>query len=281
MVNELAGKVAVVTGGASGLGAATVYKFIAEGAQVVFGDVDRERGAQLAHTYGKQARFEPTDVADPEQMSKLISVAVDEFGGLQIMVNNAGISSAAQKSFLRDDLADFDRVMSVNVFGVMLGTREAARHMAAAGGGSIINVSSIGGIQAGPGVMTYRASKAAVLHFSKSVAIELAYYDIRVNCIAPGSIPTPILASSAAKANMSREATEEFVRVSRERMRANRPLNREGTPDDVAEAALYFASDRSGYVTGTVLPVDGGTSAGLVIPRPPKSAAVQSSGAAT
>ncbi|MGB8390327.1 SDR family NAD(P)-dependent oxidoreductase [Mycobacterium sp.] len=281
MVNELAGKVAVVTGGASGLGAATVDKFIAEGARVVFGDVDREGGAQLVHTYGKKARFEPTDVADPEQMSKLISVAVDEFGGLQIMVNNAGISSAAQKSFIRDDLADFDRVMSVNVLGVMLGTREAARHMAAAGGGSIINVSSIGGIQAGPGVMTYRASKAAVLHFTKSVAIELAYYNIRVNCIAPGSIPTPILESSAMKANMSREATEEFVRVSRERMRANRPLNREGTPDDVAEAALYFANDRSGYVTGTVLPVDGGTSAGMVIPRPPKSSAEQSSAAAT
>jgi len=281
MVNELVGKVAVVTGGASGLGAATVDKFIAEGARVVFADVDRERGAQLADTYGEKARFEPTDVADPDQMSKLISVAVDEFGGLQIMVNNAGISSAAQKSFLHDDLADFDRVMSVNVLGVMLGTREAARHMAAAGGGSIINVSSIGGIQAGSGVMTYRASKAAVLHFTKSVSIELAYYDVRVNCIAPGSIPTPILASSAMKANMSKEATEEFVRVSRERMRANRPLNREGTPDDVAEAALYFASDRSAYVTGTVLPVDGGTSAGLVIPRRAKSSAAQSGGVAT
>ncbi len=276
MGNELAGKVAVVTGGASGLGAAMVEKFIAEGAHVVFGDVDREGAAQLAHTFGKKARFEPTDVADPDQMSKLISVAVDEFGGLQIMVNNAGISSAAQQNFIRDDLADFERVMSVNVLGVMLGTREAARHMAAAGGGSIINVSSIGGIQAGPGVMTYRASKAAVLHFTKSVAIELAYYDIRVNCIAPGSIPTPILASSAMKANMSKEATEEFVRASRERMRANRPLNREGTPDDVAEAALYFASDRSGYVTGTVLPVDGGTSAGLVVPRRAKSPAEQS-----
>ena len=268
MANELAGKVAVITGGASGLGTAMVEKFVAEGAHVVFGDVDLERGATVAAACGDRARFQPTDVADPDQMSALISVAVTEFGGLQIMVNNAGIATATRRSFLGDDLADFQRVMSVNVLGVMLGTREAARHMATAGGGSIINVSSLAAIQAGPGVMTYRASKAAVLHFTKSVAIELAYADIRVNCIAPGGIPTPILASSAAKAKMTSEDAEEFVRASRDRMRANRPLQREGTADDVAEAALYFAGDRSGYVTGTVLPVDGGMSAGLGIPRP-------------
>jgi NAD(P)-dependent dehydrogenase (short-subunit alcohol dehydrogenase family) len=265
MTNVLAGKVAIVTGGASGLGQATVQKFVAEGARVVIADLDHERGEELAAACGANARFKLVDVAEAGQMTELIATAMNEFGGLHVMVNNAGISSKMHKSFLHDDLADFDRVMSVNLLGIMLGTREAARHMSAAGGGSIVNVSSIGGIQAGGGVMTYRASKAAVLHFTKCAAIELAPYDIRVNCLAPGSIPTPILESSARQ--MTKEARDAFVKASREAMRANRPLEREGTPEDVAEAALYFASDRSAYVTGTVLPVDGGTVAGTPIRR--------------
>lgn len=135
--------------------------------------------------------------------------------------------------------------------------------MATSGGGSIINVTSIGGIQAGGGVMTYRASKAAVIQFTKSAAIELAHYEIRVNAIAPGNIPTPFLATSAA--NMDQEEIERYEAAIRQTMRDDRPLKREGTPEDIAQAALYFASDRSRYVTGTVLPVDGGTVAGKVI----------------
>jgi NAD(P)-dependent dehydrogenase (short-subunit alcohol dehydrogenase family) len=264
-MNELAGKVAIVTGGASGLGYATVEKFVAEGARVVIADRDEERGKELADACGATARFQRVDVADADQVCELVSAAVSEFGGLHVMVNNAGVSSKMAKSFLHDDLADFSRVMSVNLLGIMLGTREAGKHMSTAGGGSIINVSSIGGIQAGGGVMTYRASKAAVLHFTKCAAIELAPYDIRVNCLAPGSIPTPILESSAM--SMPADAREGFVKASRQAMRDNRPLEREGTPEDVAEAALYFASDRSAYVTGTVLPVDGGTVAGTPIRR--------------
>jgi NAD(P)-dependent dehydrogenase (short-subunit alcohol dehydrogenase family) len=167
------------------------------------------------------------------------------------------------RRFLDDDLADFHRVMAVNVLGVMAGTRDAARHMAYSGGGSIINMTSIGGIQAGGGVMTYRASKAAVIQFTKSAAIELAHYEIRVNAIAPGNIPTPLLKTSAT--NIDPEELERYEAGIRETMRADRPLKREGTPDDIAEAALYFASDRSRYVTGTVLPVDGGAVAGKVI----------------
>jgi NAD(P)-dependent dehydrogenase (short-subunit alcohol dehydrogenase family) len=150
--------------------------------------------------------------------------------------------------------------MAVNVLGVMAGTRDAARHMAYSGGGSIINLTSIGGIQAGGGVMTYRASKAAVIQFTKCAAIELAYHEIRVNAIAPGSIPTPILGKSAA--GMDPDELAQFEARIRQGMRDDRPLKREGTTDDVAQAALYFATDRSRYVTGTVLPVDGGTSAG-------------------
>lgn len=265
MGNELIGKVAIVTGGASGIGAGIAERFVAEGARVVIADVERDRGADLAAKLGADAVFRPADVSDPEQISALVAAAVETFGGLDVMVNNAGVSSRMHRSFLDDDLADFHRVMSVNVLGVMAGTRDAARQMAISGGGSIINVSSIGGIQAGGGVMTYRASKAAVIMFTKSAAIELAHYDIRVNCIAPGNIPTTLVATAATE--KSPEELARFEHAIREQMRADRPLKREGTPADIAEAALYLAGERSRYVTGTVLPVDGGTVAGKAIRR--------------
>ncbi|OBI61602.1 SDR family NAD(P)-dependent oxidoreductase [Mycobacterium sp. E796] len=263
MVNDLAGKVAIVTGGASGIGRGIVEKFVAEGARVVIADVETETGEALSAGLGPDTFFRRTDVSDPEQVGSLIAAAAEKFGGLHVMVNNAGISTTMHPRFFDDDLADFQRVMAVNVLGVMAGTRDAARHMAAHGGGSIINISSIGGIQAGGGVMTYRASKAAVIHFTKCAAIELAHYEVRVNTIAPGNIPTPLVAKSAV--NMDPEQLERFEAKIRQTMRDDRPLKREGTPEDVAEAALYFASDRSRYVTGTVLPVDGGTAAGKVI----------------
>ncbi|ORV93725.1 oxidoreductase [Mycobacterium interjectum] len=263
MVNDLAGKVAIVTGGASGIGRGTVEKFAAEGARVVIADVEADKGEALAAALGPDAVFRRTDVSDPEQVGALVAAAVDQFGGLHVMVNNAGISGTMHRRFLEDDLADFHRIMAVNVLGVMAGTRDAARHMATRGGGSIINMTSIGGIQAGGGVMTYRASKAAVIQFTKSAAIELAHYEIRVNAIAPGNIPTPLLKTSAM--NMDAEQLERYEAGIRETMRADRPLKREGTAEDIAEAALYFASDRSRYVTGTVLPVDGGTVAGKAI----------------
>lgn len=260
MGNELAGKVAVVTGGATGLGSAMVERFAAEGARVVVGDLDADRGAAVARRCGAAALFRTTDVADPDQIAALVESAVERFGGLDIMCNNAGISGTMHRSILHDDFADFHRVMSVNVLGVMAGTRLAARYMSEHGGGSIINLSSVGGVQAGGGVMTYRASKAAVIHFTKSAAIELAQYDIRVNCLAPGNIPTDLLAK--ASTTMSPEKAERMTRAMREMMNQDRPLPREGTPEDVAEAAVYFAGDRSRYLTGTVLTVDGGTTAG-------------------
>jgi NAD(P)-dependent dehydrogenase (short-subunit alcohol dehydrogenase family) len=233
VVDELAGKVAIVTGGASGIGRGTVERFVAEGARVVIADIEADRGEALAAELGADALFRRTDVSDPEQVGTLVAAAVEKFGALHVLVNNARVSSTAHCRLLDDDLADFQRVMAVNVLGVMAGTRDAARHMAAHGGGSIINMTSTGGTQAGGG--TYRASKAAVIQFTKSAAIELACYEIRVNAIAPGNIPTEPVA------------------------------NGEGTPADIAEAALYFASERSRYVTGTVLPVDGATVAGMAI----------------
>lgn len=264
MSNELAGKVAIVTGGASGIGRGVVERFVAEGAKVVIADVQDELGKALADDLGADAHFHHTDVGDQEQVGRLVAAAVETFGGLHVMVNNAGRSSPMKKGLFDDDFAEFDSVMRINLLGVMAGTRDAGRHMAGHGGGSIINISSIGGVVAGGGVTSYRASKAAVIHFTKSAAIELAQYEVRVNCIAPGNIPTPLLQTAAS--DEDRERLEKFEARIRQTMRDDRPLKREGTTGDVAEAVLYFATDRSRYVTGTMLPVDGGTVAGKVLP---------------
>ena len=184
----------IVTGGASGLGRAMVEMFVEEGAQVVIADVDAEAGAAFAEQVGPNAVFHRTDVSDADQVQAVVDVAVERFGGLHIMCNNAGVGGSFRR-FLDDDFADFDRVMAVNIFGVMVGSQRAARHMAANGGGAIVNTTSIGGMNAGAGVMAYRASKAAVIHFTRSIAVELAAQNIRVNCVAPAHIPTAINAA--------------------------------------------------------------------------------------
>ena len=225
MVNELVGKVAIVTGGASGIGAGIVERFLAEGARVVIADVERDRGEEFAAKLGADAVFRLADVSDPEQVGALVAGAVETFGGLDVMVNNAGVSSRMHRSFLDDDLADFHRVMSVNVLGVMAGTRDAARQMATSGGGSIINMSSIGGIQAGGGVMTYRASKAAVIMFTKSPQSSWRTTRFGSTAIAPGNIPTPMLATSASD-KIARRAGA--FRASDPRADARRPATEAG-----------------------------------------------------
>ena len=252
MGQELAGKVAIVTGGAGGLGRATVELFVEEGARVVIADVDTEGGKALATELGPAVAFQRTDVVDADEIQRAVDFAVGELGGLHIMVNNAGIAGS-HKRFLDDDFEDFERTMAVNIFGVLVGSQRAARHMVEHGGGVITNITSIGGINAGPGVMAYRASKAAVIHLSRSIAIELARRGIRVNCIAPAHIPT------AMNATFDQEAI----------VQAMQPLPRLGSPRDVAEAVLYLSSDRAAQVTGIVLPIDGGTTAGPP-PRPMK-----------
>jgi NAD(P)-dependent dehydrogenase (short-subunit alcohol dehydrogenase family) len=154
-------------------------------------------------------------------------------------------------TFLDDDLDDFDDLMHVNVRGVMVGCQRAGRHMAEQGGGSIVNITSIGGINAGGGLMTYRATKAAVVHLTKCIAIDVAEHGVRVNCVAPAHIPTEI--------NTSFDQTK-IVRLMQ-------PLQRIGSPADVGNAAVYLASDRAAQVTGTVLAVDGGTTAGRPMPK--------------
>jgi NAD(P)-dependent dehydrogenase (short-subunit alcohol dehydrogenase family) len=257
---ELAGKIAIVTGGASGIGRATAELFVEEGAKVVIADVDAARGAELAATLGSAALFKKADVAVADEVQALVDVAVEHFGGLHIMFNNAGISGAMHNRFLDDSLADFGRVMDVNLLGVMLGSQRAGRHMAKHGGGSIINTSSIAADLAGFGVMSYRAAKAAVVQFSKSIAIDLAEYGIRVNCIAPGHIPTEM--TSYAPPGTDPAIAERIGAAVRAVLLASQPLKRRGSSRDVAEAALYLAGDRSAQVTGMVLPVDGGTITG-------------------
>src|SRR5262249_6323873 len=153
-------------------------RFAAEGAKVVIADVDGDAGSALADELGSNALFVEADVAHLDQISGLVTTAVETFGGLHVMVNNAGVSSTMHRSIFDDDFADFEKVMAVNLRAVMAGTRDAARYMRdAGGGGSIINITSIGGILAGGGVLTYRASKAAVIQFTKSAAIELAHWE--------------------------------------------------------------------------------------------------------
>jgi len=259
VAQELSGKVAIITGGASGLGRATVELFAREGAKVLIADVNAEAGQQLATTLGAAARFQSADVGNADDIQALVDAAVMHFGGLHIMFNNAGISSAMHERFVDDEIKDFQRVMGINLLGVMLGTQRAARHMAKHGGGSIINTASIAGLQAGLGVMTYRASKAAVIHFTKCAAIDLAADGVRVNCIAPGNIRTPM---SSFDASMNDQRAQQMQKAVDDVRMANQPLKRYGTPTDVANAALYFGSDRSAQVTGTVVPVDGGITAG-------------------
>lgn len=244
MSGELAGKVAIVTGGAGGLGLAIAELFVEEGAKVVIADVETARSEAAATRLGERAAFRRTDVANAEEVQQLVDFAVARFGGLHVMVNNAGIPSATGR-FLDDDLKDFERVMGVNLFGVMIGSQRAARHMVQHSGGSIINISSIAGTNAGAGLMSYRVSKAAVIHFTRSLAIELGEQGVRVNCIAPGLIPTEI-------ASFDRAPVRRMIQ----------PMKREGQPRDVANAALYLASERSAQTTGMILPVDGGISAG-------------------
>ncbi len=233
-----------MTGGAGGIGRATAEALVTEGARVVVADIDVDRGQEVAARIGEASTFRQTDVSDADQVQAVVDFTVERFGGLDIMFNNAGIGSPL-KRFLPDDLEDFSRIMSVNLFGVMIGTQRAARYMKDHGGGSIVNNASIAAVNAGTGMMSYRASKAAVAHVTKCMAIDLAPYGIRVNCLTPAHIRTNI-------------TTYEMGPV----LRYMQPLEREAQPEDVANAVVFLASERAAQVTGIVLPIDGGTTAG-------------------
>ncbi|UDY36718.1 SDR family NAD(P)-dependent oxidoreductase [Dermatobacter hominis] len=250
-MGELDGKVAIVTGGANGIGRATVELFVAEGAGVVIADLDEDAGTALADGLGDAAAFVRTDVGDRDSIEAAVDRAVQRFGGLHVMYNNAGVSGVPRR-FLKDTLADFDQVIGVSLLGVMLGSQAAARRMVEQGtGGAIVNTASLAGITPGAGVMSYRVAKAGVIHFTRCLALEVAEHGIRANVVAPANIATAINAGF----DMGRT------------IEVTQPLASHGTPEDAAQAALYLASDRARQVTGTVLPVDGGTSVGIPVQR--------------
>jgi NAD(P)-dependent dehydrogenase (short-subunit alcohol dehydrogenase family) len=260
MADELRGKVAIITGGASGIGEATAELFVEEGAKVVISDVADARGEALAARLGPNARYRHADVARRDQLEALVDHAIDEFGDLDVMFNNAGIPGAYHNRFLDDPLDDIDKVLAVNLAGVMWGSQFAARHMAKQRKGSIINTASIAGIDASYAITAYRASKAGVINFTKSIAIDLGEYGIRANALCPGHILTAMSGFSAP--GLSPEKAREMEAAMRETWMVNQPLARDGTPRDVAQAALYFASDRSLQVSGQALAVDGAMTAG-------------------
>jgi NAD(P)-dependent dehydrogenase (short-subunit alcohol dehydrogenase family) len=257
---ELAKKIAIVTGGASGLGLATAELFVKEGAKVVLADINAEKGAEAAAQLGENARFHKTNVTIADEVQACVDFAVAEFGGLNVMMNNAGLGGKFHARFMDDDLADYRAVIDSNLLGVMLGSQRAGRYMKDHGGGSIINTTSTAAQLAGFGVMAYRSAKAAVTLFSRSIAIDFAEYDIRVNCIAPGQIRTPM--TSYTEPGMSPEVAARVSAATEPVMDSARPLKMRGEPRDVAAAALFLASDKSRYTTGTTIPVDGGVLAG-------------------
>ncbi len=260
MSQDLAGRVAIVTGAGSGIGAATAQLFVEQGAQVVLADINAEAGQSVADALGERACFQRTDVSQESEIAALVSRAVETFGGLDILFNNAGISGKQHPRLLDDDLSDFNRVIGTNLLSVMMGTRYAAQHMSQHGGGVILNNASIAGLLPGQALSSYRVSKAAVIHYTKCSAIDLAEYGIRVCAMAPGHIRTPLTAFT-----IPGMTPEQMVKI-REALApvwdVNQPLKRHGSPADVAQTALFLCSDRAAQITGAIMPIDGGITAG-------------------
>jgi len=264
LAHELAGKVAIITGGAGGIGRATAKLFVEEGAKVILADLDVERGEAEAASLGESAIFHRTDVSQEGDIEAVVDRAVSAFGGLHIMFNNAGIVGGMKPKSTRlidAALGDFHKIMGVNVLGAMYGCQYAARQMVKqGGGGSIINTASIAGVTPGFGFQIYRASKAALINFTKSAAVDFAEYAIRVNVIVPGHIRTTI--SSYREPGMSQELADKLEATMEPIWFANQPLKQRGQPLDIANAALFLGSDRSSYSTGGIISVDGGITAG-------------------
>jgi len=280
-MGRLDGKVAIVTGGASGMGLATVERFVAEGAAVVFADLPaadfdslvervgeeqaklhyRNRakdgpndGYAIAERLGERVRFVPADVTVADQLAEVIDAAVHGFGGLDIMFNNAGVGGA-EGSVIDCPEPVFDRVIDVDLKAVWRGIKLAAPPMIERGGGSIISTSSGAALMGIPGLAAYSAAKGGVVALTRAAAMELASKHVRVNCICPGGIVTPIIYDSPILgASIDPDSLRAVLAMAH-------PIPRAGEPEDIANAALWLASDESSFVTGQAIAVDGGLSA--------------------
>lgn len=255
-MGRLDGKVAVITGGASGIGAATAELFIGEGASVVIGDMQTEVGEETAGRLGQRCAFLPCDVRKEDQVAALVAEATDRFGRLDCIYNNAGFGGAIGpvESISEDD---FDLTFDVLLKGVFFGMKHAAPVLKAQRSGSIISTASIAGLGGGIGSHLYSVAKASVIHLTTSVANELAEENVRVNCICPGFIATP-LAAGKPIGFAGREVSESRMQKMRDAGQDAQPMHRVGEALDIAKAALFLASDDSEWITGTAMVVDGG-----------------------
>ena len=257
MSGRLGGKVAIVTGGACGIGRATALLFAREGARVLIADrnetTGRETESEISSSGGR-AIFERADVTQDADCRRVVDRAVREFGAIHILFNNAGLIRRASVTELSEQ--DWDLVMAVNVKSMFLMARGVIPVMAASGGGSIVNMASGWGLAAGPRAAVYCASKGAVVLLTKAMAIDHGSQNIRVNCLCPGDTDTGMLRSEAQQLG---EQADRFLAEA-----AKRPLGRVGKPEEIAQAALYLASDASSFVAGSALVVDGGGLAGSV-----------------
>ncbi len=252
---QLHGKTALITGGAGGIGRAAAILFAREGAAVSVSDLNDQTGASVAReicAVGDRAVFEPADVTRAADCRRVVERTVREFGGIHILFNNTGI--IRRHAVRETSEADWDALMAVNVKSIFLMCREVIPVMRRAQGGSIINTASGWGLAGGARAAAYCASKGAVVLLTKAMAIDHGRENIRVNCICPGDTDTAMLRSEARQLG---ESEDRFLAAA-----ARRPLGRVGTPKEIAQAALYLASDASSFVTGTALVVDGGGLAG-------------------
>lgn len=250
MAGRLDGKVAVITGGASGIGEGTARRFVAEGASVVIADLQRAPGEALAAELGRAARFITTDVTSEADIAAAVDLAAREFGRLDVMFNNAGIVGVVGR-IAETPVDSWDRTVSVLMRGVFLGIKHAARVMVPQGSGSIISTSSTAGLMGGLGPHCYTACKHAVIGLTKSAASELASDGIRVNAISPGNTATAMTSAVMTGDHTALAATAEQIA-------STSLLGIAGMPEDIANAALYLASDEARYVSGHTLVVDAG-----------------------
>ncbi len=257
-MGRLEGKVAVITGGASGMGAETVRRFAAEGARVVLADIEDERAEALVRELGDRALFAHTDVSVEDDVAAAIDLAAGSWGRLDCVFNNAGLPGVGGP-IEETPMDEYDRTMDVLAKGVFLGIKHAAPIMKRQGSGSIVNTASVAGMSGGFGPHVYSMAKAAVIHLTRSAATELGESGVRVNAICPGGIVTPIFAKAMG---LSGEEAQRTLELATELLAGMQPIRRPGQPSDIASAAVWLASDESSFVNGHALVVDGGLTSG-------------------